>query len=130
MSFTTTIATASAAIAATVVANYGATLVLPPPPLLALLANPTRAIVALSRLPPLRVLILQTSRTINCARPTNLEAELSQITSQVRAIICIYCASGSGIWVLCVVVASFFSKSYFNCYYSSKGACYSFCKYL
>jgi len=71
MSFITAIAAAFATIAATIIANYSATLPppLPPPlpPLLALLANPTRAIIALSCLPPLRVLIFQTGYTINCA---------------------------------------------------------------
>jgi hypothetical protein len=97
MSFTTTIAATFATTTTTITANYSATLVLPPLPLPALLANPTCAIVALSRLPPLRVPILQTSRTINCARLTNLEAELGQITSQVYATICIYYTSKSGI---------------------------------
>jgi hypothetical protein len=67
MSFITAIAAAFATITATIIANYSATLPPPLPPLLALLANPTRAIIALSCLPPLRVLILQTGYTINCA---------------------------------------------------------------
>jgi hypothetical protein len=58
MSFTIAIAATFAAIIAIIVANYSATLVLPLLPLLALLANPTRAIVALSYLSPLYVLVL------------------------------------------------------------------------
>jgi len=81
MSFITIIAIAFATITTIIIANYNITLILLTLPLLALLANPTRAIVALSRLPPLRVPILQISCTINRARPTNLKAELSQITS-------------------------------------------------
>jgi hypothetical protein len=130
MSSTTTIATTSIAITTIIIANYNITLIFPPLLLLALLANPTRAIVALSRLPPLRVPILQTSYTINYAWPINLKAELSQITSQVYIIICTYYTSKSGIWVLYVVIASFFNRSYFNCYYSNKGTRYSFYKYL
>jgi len=97
MSSTTTIATTSIAITTIIIANYSITLILPPLLLLALLANPTRAIVALSRLPPLRVPILQTSYTINYAWPINLKAELSQITSQVYTIICTHYTSKSGI---------------------------------
>jgi len=71
---------------------------LPPPPLLLplampllpLLANPTRAIIALALLATCYVLALQTGYIINRARLTNLKAKLSQISSQVYAIIYIY----------------------------------------
>jgi hypothetical protein len=90
----TTIAIAITATTAAMAVNFAANL---PPPLPPLPARPTRAIVALSRLPPLRVPALRPGRTINRARPANLKAELGQIVGQVCATKCIYYTSGSGV---------------------------------
>jgi len=84
MSFITVIAAAFTTIAAIIIANYNATLLLLLLlllPLLALLANFACAIIALFCLFPLYIPILQTSCTINYTWLANLKAKLSYITS-------------------------------------------------
>ena len=136
MSSSTAVAAATAATTAAIAANFAAGLPPPPsppsPPLPALPAlppHPTRAMAALSLLAACRVPVLRPGRTTNPAWPANLEAELGQFTSQVMAARCTYYISGLGVWTVCVVVAGFFSSSCANCYYGSKGACCSLCKY-
>jgi hypothetical protein len=97
----------------------------PPPPALpalpALPSHPTRIMAALSLLAVVRAPVLRPNRTTNPARPTNLEAELGQLTGQVQVPMCTHCVGGSGPWTECVVVAGFFLGSCANCHYGSEG---------
>lgn len=114
----------SALAAATAVSVTAVAAGLPPPPpaLPALPPQPTRAMAALALLCPVRVPALRAGRTVNRARPANLEAELAQFTGQVHASGCTHCAGGSGVWSACVVAPGFFGGSCANCHYGSEGS--------
>ena len=79
MANTTAAAAATSARAAAIVVSYAASL--PFPALPALPARPSQAMISLSELVAVRSAVLRPGRTINTARPTNLEALLSQLTS-------------------------------------------------
>jgi hypothetical protein len=116
---TTTTAAATSARAAVIAASYAASLCGPALP--ALPPRPSQAMVSLTGLVAVRFPILRPGRTINTARPTNLEALLGQMTGQVNSSKCTHCAGGSGRWSACVSVPGFFGSSCANCHYGSEG---------
>ncbi|RDL30659.1 uncharacterized protein BP5553_10004 [Venustampulla echinocandica] len=92
-------------------------------PLPALPARPTNAMLALTRLPPVRNTILRPGRTFrSAAQSANTEAALAQAVGSIAVVQCTHCSRSSGIWVGCVVVAGFLSGSCANGHYGSEGA--------
>jgi hypothetical protein len=116
---TITTAAATSARGAAIAANYAASLRGPALP--ARPPRPSQAMASLTGLVTVRFPILRPGRTINTARPTNLEALLGQMTSQVTTSKYTHCAGGSGRWSTCVSVPGFFGSSCANCHYGSEG---------
>ena len=92
-------------------------------------AQPTRAMVALFRMPTQRAPAPRQGRMVTTARASNLEAYYGQYTGKVNVPECTHCAGGSGPWTLCVSVAGHFRGSCANCHYGSEGARCSLRKY-
>jgi hypothetical protein len=82
----------------------------------------TAVMATLYAVAPVRTPVVRLDRAVNLSRSINLEACYGQATGQIQAVPCTHCASGSGPWTECVVVAGSFWGSCANCHYSSMGS--------
>jgi len=101
------------------------------PTMPALPPKPTRRLIQLAALVPVRVPVLRKAGTDpNLARPSNAEALFGHIVGQIAAPACSHCRGGHGPWTECVVVGDHFRGACTNCQFGSEAGRCSFRKSL
>ena len=77
---------------------------------------------ALTTYPTIRNVVLRSNnRTINLSRPSNIEAILGQIVSNILNLAYKYYSRSRplGLWTSYVIIEGFFGSSYINYYYNN-----------